>query len=598
MFTYKKHKHMKKVITSLVTLFISTIGFSCYVDNPEVIDINNFNLQKALMYYNGIDCNGDGSIQVDETFEVYHIYLVNQGDNVYDLSDLKHFPMLNKVTIINTKISSFYWEGQENLLEELTIENVEIDDFNIFNNMSSLKTLKINNSDNLINLDLSKNTKLTSLDCQSNANLTTVCLPSSMKSIYVNEFKKDTTVEWSKECGHNIVNLQNNLRTYLIDLPKVNINNDEYIQYFEAQRITDTLDIQVLNNPEDIYGIEAFYNLTGLNINGGGLEKLDVSSMTELHYLNCNRNELTSLDLSANTKLRYLECEKNYLTDLTVNDSLIHINYSNNYFEKFPTMPEVIQFIDCSGNNHIEKVLFNSVSFPKDLDTLIISHNYHLAGFFASKYTKLKYLDYSYTYFTKSMDFHDYPELKYLACERNHLNEIDLSGNPDLEYLNIMNQRVDLTFLDVSKNTKLKYLNCSNNALDTLLVHDSTIVNQRILNNTKYSLEELDCSNNNLTSLNISKCENLTNVDCTNNPFLENIYVPFTITSSEFKKDITAEWIEPIVTSSTNVELSIDDNVEVIKAYNIQGKEVSINTKGEPIILLYSNGVKRKIFKH
>jgi len=73
----------------------------------------------------------------------------------------------------------------------------------------------------------------------------------------------------------------------------------------------------------------------------------------------------------------------------------------------------------------------------------------------------------------------------------------------NLEVLFCSNNR--LTSLDVSKLTKLQDIYCSNNRLTSLDVSRLT------------NLEILDCSNNLLTSLDVSGCTNLRDLYCSNN---------------------------------------------------------------------------------
>ncbi len=72
-----------------------------------------------------------------------------------------------------------------------------------------------------------------------------------------------------------------------------------------------------------------------------------------------------------------------------------------------------------------------------------------------------------------------------------------------------------LTKLDVSKNRLLCDLDCSNNQLTALNVSISTIFT---------ALRTLDCSNNQLTTLNVGLCNKLTELDVRNNTALTTLY--------------------------------------------------------------------------
>ena len=66
----------------------------------------------------------------------------------------------------------------------------------------------------------------------------------------------------------------------------------------------------------------------------------------------------------------------------------------------------------------------------------------------------------------------------------------------------------DLTQLDVSKNTSLKELNCNNNKLTALDVSKNTV------------LEILNCSSNKLTALDVSENTSITDLNCSNNKLM------------------------------------------------------------------------------
>jgi len=102
----------------------------------------------------------------------------------------------------------------------------------------------------------------------------------------------------------------------------------------------------------------------------------------------------------------------------------------------------------------------------------------------------------------------------------------DASGNLDGALTNLDCSNNSLTSLDVSGLTALTALNCSFNSLTSLDVSGLTALT--FLNCTNNSLTSLDvsgltaltflfCNNNSLTSLDVSGCTALTNLDCNNN---------------------------------------------------------------------------------
>ncbi len=133
------------------------------------------------------------------------------------------------------------------------------------------------------------------------------------------------------------------------------------------------------------------------------------------------------------------------------------------------------------------------------------------------------------------LDLTNFPNLTQLNCSNNPLTELDLSAQTELERLdcnNCFNQTssrsrsVQNGVLDLSANKNLKYLNCSNNNLTELNVSscdklveltcwDNNLSKIDISNNPL--LRYIDCSNNNLTELDLSANNNLEILICSNN---------------------------------------------------------------------------------
>jgi len=102
--------------------------------------------------------------------------------------------------------------------------------------------------------------------------------------------------------------------------------------------------------------------------------------------------------------------------------------------------------------------------------------------------------------------------------------ELDLGDFVNLEELNCYNN--ELTSIDISKNIKLKKLNCSDNKLKEVNLEKnielkelkcvSNELGELTLNNN-VNLEEIYCSNNELTNLDIIKNTKLKKLDCSDN---------------------------------------------------------------------------------
>ena len=96
-----------------------------------------------------------------------------------------------------------------------------------------------------------------------------------------------------------------------------------------------------------------------------------------------------------------------------------------------------------------------------------------------------------------------FANLTTLECQHNGLKELNLEDNKNLTELICSDNQ--LTTLDVSKNAKLSALRCYNNGMEKLNLGDIT------------HLTLLNCNNNNLTELDVSKNPNLEDLECREN---------------------------------------------------------------------------------
>ena len=72
----------------------------------------------------------------------------------------------------------------------------------------------------------------------------------------------------------------------------------------------------------DLTGLEAFVNLTELDVSSNYLTTLDVSNNTNLTDIYCANNNLTVIDVSNNILLDDLYCNNNQITDIDVSANI------------------------------------------------------------------------------------------------------------------------------------------------------------------------------------------------------------------------------------------------------------------------------------
>lgn len=155
-------------------------------------------------------------------------------------------------------------------------------------------------------------------------------------------------------------------------------------------------------------------------------------------------------------------------------------------------------------------VEINADNFPDDVFRKYISDNFDavsdgvLSAEECDAVTEIKVsgaLSYDDKTLTSMTGIDYFPKLTRLSITScNDLAELDVGGNPALEYLNI--RWTGIASLDLSKNTALKTLRCSSSGVSSLNVSNNP------------ALEELSCSNNNIANLDVSSCKALTKLVC------------------------------------------------------------------------------------
>ena len=227
-----------------------------------------------------------------------------------------------------------------------------------------------------------------------------------------------------------------NFKARLIDAG-VDTNWDGEIQVSEAEAVTGMLDISIFLPDYPIYdltGIEAFINITGLDVSGNELTMLDLSYNTLLIELYCIDNNLTYLNVENCVNLEILRAYHNQLTDinLTPNIHLKEIALSQNQ----------LTYLDLrNGNNISITEYFDSRDNPDLICIFVDDAEY-------SENSSNWYEDPTSTYVETQ------EECDALSIERNTLETVYLLPNPvqDILYLHIPTENLplEIDIIDIS----------------------------------------------------------------------------------------------------------------------------------------------------
>ncbi len=395
-----------------------------------------------------------------------------------------------------------------------------------------------------------------------------------------------------------------NFRQYVLD--EIDTNDDEFLNVSErvATKQIDCSNMEIAS----LQGIEYLTDVTALNCSDNKLTSvdlslntalqsfncyynqltsLDVSANTELTKLICDYNSLTSLDLSKNTNLEYLECSANKIESLDLSNN-INLSYFNGYGNKLKSFdlskntklnqmscdfnqltsltvsPEVeYSFYSCADNKYealefdaeggivMPNVVFEKVS---NCSSNVVATKDEATG--GTRFTVVDNTVEEFTY-TYNIDNTSIPSAYYpiftIVCpvddtlyvaidetnfpDSNFRQEIsssnDLNGDGKLSPYEIRNA---LGFIMKNKNissiqgielfTNLFYLDCSGNNLTSVDLSSNTKLNSILMDNNQLDsidvshntdLVELSMKGNQLTSIDLSQNSNLHNLNLSNN---------------------------------------------------------------------------------
>ena len=371
---------------------------------------------------------------------------------------------------------------------------------------------------------------------------------------------KDATASFSTSCNALVytlipdVNFENKLIALNIDsgVP------DGKVLTSAISGVT-TLDLDN-SSISDLTGIGDFTALTILYCSANNLTTIDVSKNKALESLTVSRNKLSSLDLTSNTNLMSIECGTNQLRELntTKNPELTTISCATNKLTSINVSqnPALINLtvadnkittLDLS-NNPVLNVLFCSNNLLQDLN---VTKNPRLLALQCQN-NQIINLDISKNIMLSNFKCND-NNLSFLSLKNGvntKLNVIELKNNPNLTCIEVDDVAYSNTNWSGKKDATATFnINCSQeytlipdaNFEERLIMLgiDKDGKNGKVLNTSiskidhlyvgKYSIKDLTgisgftslrglrVSENELTSLDLSKNTLLDTLDCSKN---------------------------------------------------------------------------------
>ncbi|WP_281324418.1 T9SS type A sorting domain-containing protein [Flavobacterium sp. IMCC34518] len=408
-------------------------------------------------------------------------------------------------------------------------------------------------------IDLSKNAALTTLNCSNNPAL--ICIQVADVDYATTNWAtiKNATASFSLDCTIYTLLPDSKFEDRLIAL---GIDQDGKNGKVAIESIASVTYLNVgFSSITDLTGIQDFKSLTELHCYENQITTLDVSKNTALTYLGCDSNKLTSVDISKNTALTIFGCDFNKITalDVSANVVLTFISCRYNQLASLDISKNTaLTSLNCSGNKLTSLNLKNGKNNLITNDKITLNYNPDLkcilvddVSYADTNWSSKK--DATATYNTDCTPYTLLPDTNFedklialgidtdgkngkvktasvaalTSLEVYSSNIANLTGIEDFVSLNYLDCSDNvLTALNVTKNTALTYLDCRTNEITTLDVSKNTSLTDLYCNTNKLTtidvsknlvLNKLNVSENTLTTLDVSKNIGLTEINCYKN---------------------------------------------------------------------------------
>lgn len=548
---------MTRRVLILVIALMGTIG-PLLAQNTVIPDAN---FEQALIDLN-IDSDGmiNGLVLTSDIDTIAELSVFNR--DIADLTGIQSFSSLEQFNCSGNRLSTIDLSGNTNLINlnassnQLTVLDIGINTSLVVLNLQDNQLQSLNITSNtaleevnftnnqIINIDLTANSAITSLKCASNrlASLDVSGMPQLEELICsTNQL--------------NAINVSNNVGLKNLLCASNNLTG------IDVAANTSLLFLDCSDNQISMLDVTTNRELQQLTTSANQLSNLDVSQNDSLTLLAFANNQLSNIDVGANLKLENFVCASNLLTTLNtennaslrsvdfsfnliesvnfdVNDSLQSVNGSNNR----------LQAISIQNGNNAILSTFSVVNNP-ELTCINIDNDMEIGSAWL-KDASANYATDCDPLLTAIPDPNFEQALIGLGLDIAPIDgfvitdSINKLVNLDVSLQNIM----DLT--GIEDFASLAVLNCSNNV----------IVNLDLTKNS--SLTGLDCSSNALVSLIVKNNNNasLVNFDARNNPSLTCIAVDdASQIGAMWQKDAGASYADNCVAVSTFIP---DDNFE------------------------------------
>ncbi|WP_319589903.1 BACON domain-containing protein [uncultured Draconibacterium sp.] len=489
--------------TYVSILFFFLISINLFSQNTYVPDDN---FEQALIDL-GLDSTLNDSVATSaiDTLKSLYIY----GRNIKDLTGIKDFSLLTFINCYNNQLSSLDLSNNVNLTSLYCPDNNLIDlDLSM---LHSLKYLYCNGNELTgLNLQNGNNVNLY-VSCKNNPDLTCIQVDDAEDIATLTTWDKDLQAAFSEDCSNYTQEM-----TYVPD------------DKFEQTLIQLGYDSGALNDSVPTHQIKF---ITSLNVFYRSIYNLTgIEDFKYLEEFKCNDCELSEVDLSQNLNLKILDCSNNNISDLILpsNNQLSELNCSNNKIVSLDlSLFSGIASLDCSSNELTELNVKNgnnssmAMYANNNSNLLCIEVDNATASASYSDWRKDQYAIYSEncSSYRPEMTFIPDDNFEQFLINNGYDSGVKNDSVPTLAIEKIKVLRIDnrniSSLTGIEEFTALEELYCSINSLTEVNLTANS--NLKILQTQDNQLSSLDLSQNLLLSvLNASKNQ-LTNLDLQNN---------------------------------------------------------------------------------
>ncbi|MDY8137856.1 leucine-rich repeat domain-containing protein [Aquimarina sp. 2201CG5-10] len=379
----------------------------------------------------------------------------------------------------------------------------------------------------LTSIDVSSNTALTYLDCNSNLLTSLDTSANTALTSLVCQYNQLTSLNVSNNTALTQLICLNNRLTNIdvssnVALTRLDARDNQLANLNISNNVAlEKLDVK--NNQLTSLDVSNNTALDSFSLDGNQLTNLDVSTNTALVVLVVKNNQLTSLDVSANTALIGLDCENNQLTSLNIANS----NNTN------------LQSFSANNNPNLTCIQVDDVNYSTSNWTNIDAQTSFSTNCNPPCIVNIPDANFKATLLnhgpniggTSVIDTNNDGEIQ--CSEANAYAGAIYVNNSSISNLTGIEAFSSITSLDCSTNQLTSIDISSNTALTHLVCRSNQITSLDISNNT--SLTHLDFSNNSISSINISNhtaltelrghSNSLTTLDTSNNTMLALLYI-------------------------------------------------------------------------